>query len=271
MKYLIAVGATVVVLAVVAVAIALGHVPLLNADNTAIKDQCRQQDAPGLQDLPLRIVLAGVNTSDLANRKITEQHLEEVVLPEASTVGARVVVGTISANSSAEPDLVADLVLAATGDAADNPDNQAAAARKATDRIVSCTKTALDRAAATGHRTATDIFGAVSWANSLIPPETKDVKVIVLSDDVNTSRKACDFNQQPIDPSSYDRIFATCAQGDYERLASAEVWLGGIGLDDGDATTKQPSTEDLTALWTAFFARHGAKVTNAGATLLPGE
>ena len=270
MKYVLSALALVLAAALAAV-VAFGDIPLVTGDEAEVQDGCRQVEQAEIEDQAVFLTVIGDNQSDLDNQEVHLRHLEEVVLPAAGKAGARVVVGTISALSVGNPVVIADLSMAPTGDGADNPEVQADATTQTTRRVMACTRAALAAAATSGKSPATDVFGAIEWASSVVPAGSSTVQLSLLTDSINTASKACDFNQQRIGPEQWDHLFATCAKGDYTALRGSTVWLGGIGLDDGDPDTKQPATADLQALWMEFFARHGATVTKAGPTILPGN
>jgi hypothetical protein len=225
----------------------------------------RCRTAPASPTQPTYVIAIGTNASDAGLVDTHLRHLTEVVLPRAAADHARVVIGTISADSERKPTLVADVSLLASGDASDNPENQAAWASQKTSELVACARATTTTGEAANR---SDVFGALAWASSVLPPHADGRHVVLLSDDINTT-EGCNLTGRDISKTGRQLVADDCGTADYSGLTDADVWLGGVGLSEGeDATTASLTPSTLTEFWTWFVASHNGHVSRAGATLL---
>lgn len=262
MRKWIAVTAAVACLA--AAGAAAAGLKLVNEPPTSDLGPCRT--APAADTQPAYVVAIGTNASDARLVETHMRHLSEVVLPQAAADNARIVIGTISADSEREPRLVADVSLLATGDASDNPENQAMWAEQKTEEILACV-----RAAASGEAAdRSDVFGALAWAANVLPLRAEGRHVVLLSDDINTTA-GCNLTGRDISAAGRQLVADECGTPDYRGLDGTDVWLGGVGLSGGGDATAAVTPSTLTEFWTWFVTSHGGHVSRSGATLLPGE
>ncbi|MGH9158270.1 MAG: hypothetical protein ACRD1K_21090 [Acidimicrobiales bacterium] len=257
--------------AAVTAAMAAG-VPLVGGTR-ASTEGCRAAE-PDSKDAerPLWVVLAGHNGSDADDVDAHLAHLRSVVVPAAAAVSARLVVALIEADSDREPRVVADVRVGASGPAADNDEVQRRAVEAATKKVDGCLSDALDEPAAP----RSDPFGAVTWASTVMSTTPSSARHLVLLSDAVSTTASCNLSGRDLRPEARPALLAECTPGPADGLEGATAWLAGVGRGAGtDPAPGSIGEQALTPsvlieLWQEFFVAHGARLTRAGVTLLPG-
>lgn len=261
-----------VVVGAAAVVAVVAKVPLVNGEVQSASG-CRVAGPdPADARRPLWVVLAGHNGSDADDGPAHVEHLRSVVLPAAAAASARVIVALIEADSDREPRVVADLRFAASGPAADNPEVQ----RRAHDRASSSAVACLTASLAAPPAPRSDPFGAVAWASTVLSTTPAGRRHLVMLTDAVSTTANCNLSGRDLRPTARSSVLADCAPELSGGLAGATVWLAGVGLGAGTdpapgASDQALTPEVLVELWRQFFTAHGAELTRAGVTLLPGS
>ncbi|MBV6509615.1 MAG: hypothetical protein JJLCMIEE_02710 [Acidimicrobiales bacterium] len=257
------IAATMALLALVGAVAVVTGAELINKPPSSDMGECQTEAASASQGTV--VVLIGTNASDATLEDIHLRHLQDVVLPDAARNGARVIEGTISNDSERDPTLVADISFMPTGEGSDNPENQVKWADDQKEMFLRCTRNGLVREPAD----RSDVFGAISWASSLLPERAEPRRIVVLSDAINTT-EGCNLTGRDI-VSSAGRaaVMADCGGSNFTGLAGTEIWLGGVGMSSGGDSTGTRTPSQLEDFWSWFIAEHRGRVTRAGTTLLP--
>jgi hypothetical protein len=240
-------------------AVALGATPAGAIANP------RTRTVSSERDTPVVVVLLGHTKSEAGETNQLVDMLRDVVIPNAASIRARVIVGLVSDESATRPKVAADTKLDVGGRSGGNPHYEQELLDDATDDLVARVQKVVARRTAAP---ASDYFGAFAWAADVLDqfPKRSPKQLVTLGDLLNTAGEGCNLSARDLSGDNTGVVINQCTHSAVPHLAGVRVSSAGVGL--GAPPALVPA---LRTFWSSYFDAAGARIDCWAATLVTAD